>query len=196
MPMPIQRRLASVFLSLARRGRHLRRGHWPRRNTTPAPPTPKSRSATSCPTAARPPPTASSARPRPPISRCQRRRRHQRAQDQFHLLRRRLQPAESGRAGAQAGREDEVLLRLQALGTPSNAAIQKYMNTRRCRNCLSPPAPQSGTTRRTFPGPWAGSPVTRAKRASTPNTYLGESRPPRSPCSSRMTITARTICRA
>ena len=44
----------------------------------------------------------------------QRRRRHQRPQDQFHHLRRRLQPAQDGRAGAQAGRERRGALRVQS----------------------------------------------------------------------------------
>jgi hypothetical protein len=50
---------------------------------------------------------------------------------------------------------DEVLFIFNPLGTPPN-----------CRNCSSPPAPPSGTIRRTSPGPWAGSPTTRAKPRS------------------------------
>ena len=45
---------------------------------------------------------------------------------------------------------DEVLLIFNPLGTPSNTAIQKYMNARRCRSCSSRPAQPNGTTRRTF----------------------------------------------
>jgi branched-chain amino acid transport system substrate-binding protein len=63
---------------------------------------------------------------------------------------------------------DEVLLIFNSLGTPPNTAIQKYM--KRCRSCSLLPAPPSGTTRRSFPGPWAGSPTTRASRSSTPST--------------------------
>jgi branched-chain amino acid transport system substrate-binding protein len=54
---------------------------------------------------------------------------------------------------------DEVLLLFNPLGTPSNSALQKYMNTKKV-----PPAPTNGTTPRTFPGPWAGSPTIRARR--------------------------------
>ena len=43
-----------------------------------------------------------------------------------------LQPAEGDRAGAQAGRERRgALLIFQPLGTPSNSAIQKYMNAKK-----------------------------------------------------------------
>ena len=64
---------------------------------------------------------------------------------------------------------DEVLLIFNSLGTPSNSAIQKYITPRRCRSFSSRPAPPSGTIRRTFLGPWAGSPTTRAKATSTQN---------------------------
>src|SRR5690606_36064094 len=66
--------------------------------------------------------------------------------------------------------QDEVLLIMEPLGTPSNTAIHKYMNSRRCRSCSSRPARRSGTTRRSFPGRWAGSPTTTTKARSTPAT--------------------------
>ena len=69
---------------------------------------------------------------------------------------------------------DEVLLIFNPLGTPSNTAIQKYMNPRRCRSCSSPPAPPNGTIRRTSPGPWAGSRTTRARRRSMRSIILKE----------------------
>ena len=50
----------------------------------------------------------------------------------FITLRRRLQPAEDGRAGAQAGRGGRSAVRLPArCGTPSNTAIHKYMNAKK-----------------------------------------------------------------
>ena len=59
----------------------------------------------------------------------QRRGRHQRPQDQLHHPRRRLQPAEDGRDGAQAGRAGRGAAALfQTLGTPTNTAIHKYVN--------------------------------------------------------------------
>jgi hypothetical protein len=48
-----------------------------------------------------------------------------------------------------------VLLTFQVLGTASNAAVQKYLNARRCRNCSPPPARRSSPTRRIFRGRWA-----------------------------------------
>ena len=66
---------------------------------------------------------------------------------------------------------DEVLLVFNPLGTAAEHGDPEVPeHARRCRNCSSPPAPPSGTTRRTFPGPWAGSPTTRAKRRSTRST--------------------------
>jgi branched-chain amino acid transport system substrate-binding protein len=65
---------------------------------------------------------------------------------------------------------DEVLLVFNALGTPSNTAIQKHLTAKKVPNCSSPPAPPSGTIRRIFHGRSDGSPATRAKRASTRNT--------------------------
>ena len=53
-----QLRIAAFSTAVDRFRCHLAAAHSPRRNTTPARPTPRSRSATSCPTAARPPPTA------------------------------------------------------------------------------------------------------------------------------------------
>jgi hypothetical protein len=65
---------------------------------------------------------------------------------------------------------DEVLFVFNSLGTPPN-----------------------GTTPRTFPGPWAGSRTTRAKRRSTPSIFSRKSPASKSRCFIRMTITARTI---
>src|SRR5215469_5232476 len=53
--------------------------------------------------------------------------------------------------------EDQVLLLFQTLGTPSNTAIQDYLNATRCLNCLLLLALTSGTTPRTVRGRWAGS---------------------------------------
>ena len=65
---------------------------------------------------------------------------------------------------------DEVLLTFQLLGTPSNAAVQKYLNPRRCRSCSPPPAPRSSPTRRISRGRWASTPTTSSKGASTAST--------------------------
>ena len=60
---------------------------------------------------------------------------------------------------------DEVFLVFNALGTPTQTAVQK-----RSRSSSSPPAPASGTIRRLFHGPWAFSRATVSKPASLRNT--------------------------
>ncbi len=64
---------------------------------------------------------------------------------------------------------DEVLLVFNPLGTPSNTAIQKYLNSKKIPQLFVATGAPSGTTRRTSRGPWAGSLATRAKRRSTPS---------------------------
>lgn len=66
--------------------------------------------------------------------------------------------------------DDNVLLIFNSLGTPSNTAIERYMNDKKYRSCSLPPARPNGTIRRTFRGPWAGNPATGAKPKSTPST--------------------------
>jgi ABC-type branched-subunit amino acid transport system substrate-binding protein len=61
---------------------------------------------------------------------------------------------------------DEVLLVFSSVGTPTNSAILKYMNSKK----VSPPAPPSGTIRRTSHGPWAGRRATRVRRRSMRST--------------------------
>ena len=83
-----------------------------------------------------------------------------------------LQPAEDGGAGAQAGRERRGAAGLQSAGYPVEYGDPEVPeHARRCRNCSSPPAPPSGTIRRTSRGRWAGSPTTRAKPRSTRSTF-------------------------
>ena len=63
---------------------------------------------------------------------------------------------------------DEVLLLFGTLGTASNSAIQKYVNSKRVPQLfVATGAPPNGTIRRTFHGPWAGCPAIKAKPAST-----------------------------
>ena len=89
--------IASVALSASRWRRPAARAEEIR---SPARATPRSRSATSSRTAGRPRPTARSARRIGGLlQQGQRRRRHQRPQDQLHHLRRRLFAAEDRRAG-------------------------------------------------------------------------------------------------
>ena len=65
---------------------------------------------------------------------------------------------------------DEVLVVFNPL---VRRPIPRSTNTstpRRCHNCSSPPARPSGTIPGTSRGPWVGSPATRVRRASTPNS--------------------------
>ena len=96
--------------------------------------------------------------------------RHQRPQDQLHHYDDGYSPPKTVEQARKLVESDEVLLIFNSLGTPPNSAIQKYMNTKKVPQMFVAPAPPSGTIRRTSPGPWAGSPATRARRRSTPNT--------------------------
>jgi branched-chain amino acid transport system substrate-binding protein len=49
---------------------------------------------------------------------------------------------------------DRVLLIFNPLGTPSNTAIQRYMNEKKCRSFLSRRAQRNLMIRSTSPGPW------------------------------------------
>lgn len=65
---------------------------------------------------------------------------------------------------------DEVLLIFNSLGRPTNAAIHKYMNSKKCRSFFSRVVQPSGTIRKTFPGAWAGSPASKLKPGYMPPT--------------------------
>ena len=61
----------------------------------------------------------------------QRAGRHQRPQDQLHLLDDGYSPPKTVEMVRKLVEQDEVLLVFQTLGTPSNTAIQKYMNAKK-----------------------------------------------------------------
>ena len=70
---------------------------------------------------------------------------------------------------------DEVLLVFNPLGTPSNSAIQKYLNAKKVPQLFV----ATGATKWNDPeelsrGPWAGSPATRAKRGSMRSILMKE----------------------
>ena len=124
----------------------------------------------------------------------QRAGRDQRPQDQFHQSRRRLQPAEDGRAGAAAGRGRKGRVPVPDArhpAEPGDPAISQRQQgaaaVRRHRRQPRSPIPsisrgRSATIR-----------TTRPKRASTPSTFWRPSRTARSACSIRTTASARTI---
>ena len=65
--------------------------------------------------------------------------------------------------------QERVAFIFNALGTPPNMAIRKYLNDSKVRRSSSPPARASSPTRSISPGPWAGSPTTRPRRKSSPS---------------------------
>ena len=104
----------------------------PKRSMTPVRPIPKSRSVTSCPTAVPPPPMASSARPKKPISRWSTKTaastgaRSSSSPMTTPTARRRP----SNRC-ASSSRATRCWWYSMPLGTPSNSAIQKYLNAKK-----------------------------------------------------------------
>lgn len=64
---------------------------------------------------------------------------------------------------------DEVIVVFNPLGTPSNSAIQKYLNAKKIPQLFVATGATKWNDPKNFPGPWAGSRPTRAKRRSTRN---------------------------
>ncbi len=62
---------------------------------------------------------------------------------------------------------DEVLLLFGTLGTASNTAIQKYLNAKKVPQLFVATGATKWNDPKTFRGPWAGCPATRASRGST-----------------------------
>ena len=87
---------------------------------------------------------------------------------------------------------DEVLLTFQLLGTPPNAAVQKYLNQKKIPQLLAGTGADRFSDPRTIPGPWASTLPTRAKAGSTPSTSSPTIRMPRSRSCTRTTISAAT----
>ena len=125
----------------------------------------------------------------------QRHRRRQRPQDQFHQLRRRLQPAEDGGAGAQAGRERRGVPDLRAArhrqqrGDPE--IHEHHEGAAAVRGDRRLALGRSASTSR---GPSAGSRTTAPRRGSMRPTSCSTTRMPRSACCTRTTISERTTC--
>jgi branched-chain amino acid transport system substrate-binding protein len=64
---------------------------------------------------------------------------------------------------------DEVLLTFQLVGTPPNAAVQKYLNLKKVPQLFAATGASRFTDPKNYPGRWASTPTTRAKVASTRN---------------------------
>jgi branched-chain amino acid transport system substrate-binding protein len=90
--------------------------------------------------------------------------------------------------------EDNVLLVMSPLGTPTNSAIWHYMNQKKVPQLFV----ATGATKWNDPKhyPWTmlvGSPITRARGIPTPLIFCKTSPTARSRCSTRTTISARII---
>ncbi len=67
---------------------------------------------------------------------------------------------------------DEVLFTFQIIGTPSNAAVQKYLNAKKVPQLLAVDRRiENSPTRRTSRGRWATIPTTSPRGASTRSTF-------------------------
>jgi len=87
---------------------------------------------------------------------------------------------------------DEVLLLFQSLGTPTNTAIHKYVNSKKVPHLFLSTGATNGASRSTSPGRWAGSPTTKVKASSTPSTSWRSTRKARSASFTRTMTTVRT----
>ena len=103
-----------------------------RRNTIPAPATPKSRSATSCPIAGRRPPTEPSAgREAAYFNKINAEGGINGRKINFISYDDAFSPPKAVEQARKLVESDEVLLIFQPLGTQSNSATQKYMNAKK-----------------------------------------------------------------
>jgi ABC-type branched-subunit amino acid transport system substrate-binding protein len=66
---------------------------------------------------------------------------------------------------------DEVLLVFGSLGTPSNTAIQRYMNAKKVPQLFVQTGASKWNDPQNFPGLSVGSPTTKTRHASMPNTF-------------------------
>ena len=88
---------------------------------------------------------------------------------------------------------DEVLLTFQIIGTPPNAAVQKYLNGKKVPQLLAATGASKFTDPKNFPWTMGLQPELLQSRArSTASTFERIIRTPRSASSTRTTISART----
>jgi ABC-type branched-subunit amino acid transport system substrate-binding protein len=86
---------------------------------------------------------------------------------------------------------DGVLLIFNSLGTPSNTAIQKYLNARKVPQL--PPAPPNGTIPSISPGRWVSRQATNSKAGSIQDISSAIIRAAASASFTRTTTTGRTM---
>ena len=89
---------------------------------------------------------------------------------------------------------DEVLLMFQLIGTPSNAAVQKYLNAKKVPQLFAATGASSFTDPKNYPvDARLQSRTISSRAASTASTFSRIIRMPRSACSIRTTISAAII---
>ena len=88
---------------------------------------------------------------------------------------------------------DCTLYPFSSLGTPTNSAIQKYMNEKKVPQLFVATGATKWNDPKNFPWTVAGSRTTRAKPAFTGNTFCRRSRTEKSAFSLRTTTTGRTV---
>ena len=87
---------------------------------------------------------------------------------------------------------DEVLLIFNSLGTPPNSAIQKYMNKKKVPQLFVATGATKWNDPKEFPWTMGWQPSYQSEAQIYAKYILKNCRTPRSPCSIRTTITART----
>ena len=87
---------------------------------------------------------------------------------------------------------DEVLLTFQIIGTPSNAAVQKYLNAKKVPQLFAATGASKFTDPKNFPWTLGFNPNYSSRAASTASTFSRTIRTPRSASSIRTTISAGT----
>ena len=92
--------------------------------------------------------------------------------------------------------EDEVLLIFNSLGTPPNSAIQKYMNEKKVPQLFVATGATKWNDPKNFPWTMGWQPSYQSEARIYAKYILKQCRTPRSRCSIRTTISARTTSRA
>ena len=91
---------------------------------------------------------------------------------------------------------DEVLFIFNSLGTPPNSAIHKYMNSKKVPQLFVATGATKWNDPKDFPWTMGWQPNYQSEGRIYAKYLMRRSLTPRSPCSTRTTITARTISRA
>src|ERR1700676_1185936 len=87
---------------------------------------------------------------------------------------------------------DEVLFTFQIIGTPSNAAVQKYLNAKKVPQLLASTGASRFSDWKNAPGPLRSIPTTSPRAASTPSIFCRITPTPRSASSTRMMTSVAT----